>query len=226
MTRKSQGLNLVSLMLLALMSQASVLPLRAYPGDTATYHAGHPNFTIDRNIANAKMATTSSEAPQWDAGAVRDIGRGTRWAKDGKYAFHTQNEPSPWWKVELGDYYPPASDMSDPGYDSSDHNFPLGYVVIYNRTDCCSERADGLSVEIRRDLPNGKSKWSTVYTHVPNTGGPSTNPHIGGRHDDGPDTPLVLRLAAGTKGRAVRIHLNSTNYLHLDGVEVYPPDPE
>ena len=201
-----------------------VNPLRAYQDETRTFHAGHKNFVLSRNLTNAKVATTSKEDPSWDEGATKDICRGTRWAKDGKYSFHTIAMQDPFWEVELGQYFPPAVDMLKPGYNPDNHNYPLGYIVIYNRTDCCSERADGLSVYIRVDAPAKKPGWRKVYTHVPNEGGPSTNPHIGGRHDDGPDTPLVLTLKKGTRGSAVKIQLNSINNLHLDGVEVYPPD--
>ncbi len=76
-----------------------------------------------------KPVTAAEDA----AGAVDGI-------KDGKWGFHTENEASPWWQVDLGSVR------------------PLDRVVLYNRCDC-PERLIHLAVLTSDD----GATWREVY---------------------------------------------------------------
>ena len=62
---------------------------------------------------------------------------------DGKWGFHTQNEPNPWWHVDLG------------------KREALDRVVLYNRCDGCGPRNNRILLLLSDD---GK-KWATAYQH-------------------------------------------------------------
>ena len=135
-----------------------------------------------RNLARGKPASQSSRS-QWSRpddpqGAVDGV-------INGSYAFHTNNEANPWWQVDLGARY------------------RLSEVRLYNRLDCCGERARTLQVMLSDDGRN----WRTVYRH--------NGAVFGGK--DG--KPLVLPLS-GEQARHVRLQLNESNWFHLDEVEV------
>ena len=135
------------------------------------------------NLARSKPASQSSTSewsrPNDAQGAVDGI-------ISGSYAFHTSNQANPWWQVDLG------------GQASIDE------VRIFNRLDCCAERARTLQVMLSDD---GR-QWRTVYRHGGNL--------FGGR--DG--KPLKVALS-GASARYVRLQLNEANWFHLDEVEVY-----
>ena len=61
---------------------------------------------VRRGVQHGLAAATQGDA----AGAVDGV-------KDGKYAFHTNQEPNPWWQVDLGE------------------SVPIARVVVYNRLD-------------------------------------------------------------------------------------------
>lgn len=136
----------------------------------------------NRNVALGRPARQSSRS---------------RWSRDddpqgavdgeitGSYGFHTADEPNPWWMVDLG------------------RNYPLRQIRVFNRIDCCAERARTLGIYVSSDGRN----WELVYQN------PGTV--FGGK--DG--NPLVVDLR-GHSGRYVKLQLNETNYLHLDEVEI------
>jgi hypothetical protein len=134
------------------------------------------------NLARGKPASQSSRS-QWSRpddpqGAVDGV-------INGSYSFHTNNEANPWWQVDLGASY------------------RLSEVRLYNRLDCCGERARTLQVMLSDDGRN----WRTVYRH---------NGAIFGGKDG---KPLVVSLS-GEPARHVRLQLNESNWFHLDEVEV------
>ncbi len=57
--------------------------------------------------------------------------------------FSTKQERNPWGQVDLG------------------ANYALSEVRVTNRTDCCSERAGTLQVQLSTD----GGSWQTVYSH-------------------------------------------------------------
>ncbi|NTV95287.1 MAG: discoidin domain-containing protein, partial [Thiobacillus sp.] len=135
------------------------------------------------NLARGKPASQSSTS-EWsrsnDAqGAVDGV-------INGGYGFHTGNQANPWWQVDLGG------------------SARIDEVRIYNRQDCCGERARTLQVMLSDD---GR-QWRTAFRHGGTT--------FGGK--DG--NPLKVALA-GAPARYVRLQLNEANWFHLDEVEVY-----
>lgn len=133
-----------------------------------------------RNLALGRPAQMSS-----DYGLGPPAG-GVDGKIQGSFGFHTKEEPNPWFQVDLGGA------------------FTLTEARIYNRLDCCSERARTLRVLLSSDGAN----WRLAYAH---------NGTIFGGQDG---RPLVVNLQ-GTSARYVRLQLAETNYLHLDEVEIY-----
>jgi hypothetical protein len=131
-----------------------------------------------------------SSVPTWAdaAGAVDGV-------KDGKYAFHTDREPNPWWQVDLG------------------KSMPIARIVVYNRLDYPPglHNADGLIIRTSNDA----EQWTQVYDN----GGK----HFGGVAG-APPLEVTFKpgeLAA----RFVRLQIPSRTpiWLHLDEVEIYAP---
>ena len=135
------------------------------------------------NLAQGKPASQSSRS-QWSRpddpqGAVDGV-------INGGYAFHTDNQANPWWQVDLGKSY------------------RLADVRLFNRLDCCSERARTVQVMLSDD---GRV-WRTAYRH---------NGSIFGGKDG---KPLVVPLNRES-ARYLRLQLNESTWFHLDEVEVH-----
>jgi len=143
-----------------------------------------PVARADVNLALGRPATQSSFS-QWSTpigaqGAVDGI-------KNGGFGFHTQLQASPWWQVDLG-----AVRLVD-------------RVVVFNRQDCCAERARTLQVL----LSDNGAVFRTVYVHDGSIFGGARDGH-----------PLQVMLN-GAAARFVRLQLAATDYFHLDEVEVF-----
>jgi hypothetical protein len=139
-------------------------------------------------------SSTASDA----AGAVDGV-------KNGRYGFHTNYEPNPWWQVDLGS------------------SQPIGKVVVYNRLDYAPgfHNADPLLILASDD---GKS-WLPRYENQGRSfGGIAQGKPLvvdfGADRTSGGHGPL--------KARFVRIQIPSAApiFLHFDEVEIYAPgDP-
>ncbi len=82
-------------------------------------------------------ATAGNVRPEQDAAG------GCDGVKDGKWGFHTQDEPNPWWRVDLG------------------RQFALDHLLVFNRCDACGERNTRIIVWLSDDDKN----WRQVYRH-------------------------------------------------------------
>ena len=128
----------------------------------------------------SRQSSTSQWSKSDDAqGAVDGV-------RNGGFGFHTNLERNSWWQVDLGEVR------------------SLKEVRIFNRLDCCAERAR----TIRVLLSNDGLDWRPAFT---NDGG-----LFGGA--DGRPLRIMLR---GESARFVRLQLNATEYFHLDEVEIY-----
>ncbi|XP_060577542.1 uncharacterized protein LOC132734721 isoform X7 [Ruditapes philippinarum] len=98
--------------------------------------------------------------------------------------FHTDRERRPYWKVDLGDVY------------------DLQRMVLYNRQDCCSERAH--DIEILAGLTH--EDLNPIYYHAGILG-----------------NVQEIQLPAGTEAKVVMIHIKDLRpeYLHLCEVQIY-----
>ncbi|MBM4031167.1 MAG: hypothetical protein FJ291_05210, partial [Planctomycetes bacterium] len=76
--------------------------------------------------------------------------------KDGKWGFHTQSEPNPWWQVDLGE------------------KVALGRAVLWNRCDSCGERNNRILLLLSDDA----KAWQQAYQHngTPFGGAPDKKP--------------------------------------------------
>lgn len=167
-------------------------------GDVTTVRAGESavsgasteeiqSMPASENLALGKEASQSSTAVEW--GGNWDASRGVDGVKTGNLfegGFHTDNEQNPWWQVDLGSIY------------------EIAEVRIYNRLDCCSDRAKTIEVFLSED---GES-WRKAYSHDGSAFG-------------GADGNYLRVNVDGVAARYVRVQLQETNWLHLDEVEVY-----
>jgi F5/8 type C domain len=138
------------------------------------------------DVAQGKPASQSSLS-QWSSGP-RDAERAVAGITPDTFSFHTENEPAPWWLVDLRAIY------------------EIKLIRVYNRQDCCFERAKTLSVETSLD---GFSDWVTVHI--------DKNPSF---LENDPRRPLEINLSEGHRARYVRCSLHERQYLHLARVQV------
>jgi hypothetical protein len=122
------------------------------------------------------------------AGAVDGV-------KDGKYAFHTGQEPNPWWQVDLG------------------QSQPICRIVVFNRLDYAPglHNADKLRILTSDDGAGWKVRHENAGKHF---GGISGAPPLQVRFDP-PMTARFVRL---------QIPSRAPIFLHLDEVEIYAAD--
>jgi len=97
---------------------------------------------------------------------------------------HTNFDTNAWWQVQLTQLYDIES------------------IVLWNRTDCCSDRLSNFMVSV---YDGTTVVWSADF-------------YTGGGY---PDPSLSITLPAGTVGDEVRVSLNGTNYLSLAEVQVF-----
>jgi len=163
-------------------------------GDAAqtTFQLARSSFAP--HLAMGKPAAQSSTPSGFDTPGAKAAVDGNT---DGNFfngsVIHTDVETNAWWQVDLG------------------ASVPIGSIVIWNRTDCCSERLDDYWVFVSNTpfrpadtLATLKSRagvWSSHQTAVPH--------------------PSVKITASGAKGRYVRVQLSGTNGLSLAEVQVF-----
>jgi len=130
------------------------------------------------NLAAGKAASQSSTAYDSPASLAVDGNR------DGELyrgsVSHTQHEPQAWWQVDL------------------DAVTSIGEVILYNRTDCCSEQLVDFDVLLSDD----GATWRTALSH------------------EGA-APAQLALSIDGPARFVRVQLRGTGPLSLAEVEVF-----
>ncbi len=141
---------------------------------------------------------TAAEACFFPASTASDASGAVDGVKNGRYGFHTNLEPNPWWQVDLGS------------------RRPIGKVVIYNRLDYAPglHNADHLVILASDD---GKV-WTPCYDNKGKA--------FGGIKDQKP--LVVDFAAHGKHplmARFLRIQLPSPTpiFMHFDEVEVYAP---
>jgi hypothetical protein len=127
---------------------------------------------------------TQSHLSNWST--LAGASGGVDGVKNGKYGFCTRYEEDPWWQVDLLGRH------------------EIEEIVIYNRLDSDSDRADSLRILVSfngvhwRELP----EWT------------------GGRFGGIDGNPARVR-PANTEAEFIRLQLKGWTILHLDEVEVY-----
>jgi len=94
------------------------------------------------NDDRAAWLTAIQQRAASAADPAADAAGGVDGVIDGKFGFHTDQERSPWWQVDLGDVQ------------------PLDRVVIYNRT-AVPDRASRVAVLLSED----GQRWTEAYRH-------------------------------------------------------------
>jgi hypothetical protein len=144
------------------------------------------------NLAQGKPSTQSSTLSGY---GVSDAGLAVDGNTNGNFysgsVAHTNYESNPWWQVDLG------------------ASATVQSVVIFNRTDCCSERLADYWIFVSNTpfspgdtpatLQARAGTWSSHVTGIPS---PSTS------------------VTANTQGRYVRVQLSAPNFLSLAEVQV------
>jgi hypothetical protein len=139
-------------------------------------------YQLPYNLAHTPVATASQSSTAFGGVPWRanDGNTDGNWANNS--VSHTDFDSNAWWQVNLGAQY------------------PIGTVLVYNRTDCCSDRLSDFDVLVSSD--------GASWTPIGGITGAAPNPSgFGG---------------SGT-GQFVRVRLRGTNYLHLAEVQVYVP---
>ncbi|MGI8741928.1 MAG: discoidin domain-containing protein [Bryobacteraceae bacterium] len=144
------------------------------------------------NLALGKAATQSSTYPFTGAGAGSAVDGNTDGNFQDNSVTATNMEANAWWQVDLG------------------ASATVNSIVIWNRTDCCSNRLSDYWVFVSNTpfnpsdtpatLQNRAGTWSSHQTTAPN--------------------PSTTIAAGGVQGRYVRVQLTGTDFLSLAEVQV------
>jgi len=150
-----------------------------------TVGAGHwDNFywriySTPRNLAVNMPASQSSTLGSGVPWLAVDDSRDGNWSNGS--VTHTNFEASPWWQVDLGTVQ------------------NIGAVVVYNRTDCCTDRLSDFDVT---------GFDGTNWVPIGSITGPAATRN---------------EFRTSVSARIIRVQLRGSNYLSLAEVQVFPP---
>ncbi len=143
------------------------------------------------NVATDGVASQS--ATDFGGGAGRAIDGNTNGVYNNGSVTHTANQQHSWWQVDLQT----ASQISD--------------IVLFNRTDCCTNRLSNFSVFVSSQ-PFGNRSFSEL----------AADPNIWRQHVNSLSSSS-LSIPVGVQGRYVRVQLEGSGYLSLAEVQVFVP---
>ena len=202
------GFSLCNLAMTANRTVGAVFNLNAAVISTATTTISETT-SGGNNLARSGIASQSSALSKTSSKASNAIDGNT----DGKLNFTNTNfEAQPWWEVDLG-----SSQVID-------------YINIWNRTDCCMERASNFYVLVS-DNPFSAQTSSAPSISTTLSGILARGDVASYFQSSYPLSPTRIdspsfRLPAGhgaLKGRYVRVQLRDKAYLHLAEVEIFGP---
>ena len=140
---------------------------------------GNNSSSNDTNLALSGSAEQSSTSYNGDASRAIDGNTSGEWSNGS--VTHTSNEDTPWWQVRL------------------DADTTIEEVIIWNRTNCCSDRLSNFDVFVYNVA--GTQVYKTTISDAPN--------------------PSVTINTGGVTGNRIRIKLKDTNPLSLAEVQVF-----
>ncbi len=166
---------------------------------------GLPFFRLchdEQNVYVAASLTTRDESGFTGDPTALDAGGAVDGRKDGRYAFHTGQEPNPWWQVDLGE------------------RRAIGRIVVYNRLDYAPglHNADNLIILTSDD---GQT-WTPCHDN--------RGQHFGGLTSGKPLTVHFADGSSpgddALRARYVRLQIRSDEpiFFHLDEVEIFGID--
>ncbi|WP_349934903.1 discoidin domain-containing protein [Acetobacter sp. A11-2] len=148
-----------------------------------------------RLISSDCNATQSSISPWSHCQTVEeDAMQALHGYPNGNYSFHTNNDESPWWEVDLGK----EQDISE--IRIFNRVFPLDAMQDLQR------RAQGLQIYFSHDREN----YDCVYSH-------QSEDLIGGING----SPLIFVPKNLKFARYVKLQLSGRNFFHLDKIYIY-----
>ncbi|WP_412538812.1 alpha-L-fucosidase [Longispora sp. K20-0274] len=148
-----------------------------------------PLTTTRRDLAPAGQATQSSTYPGHPATLANDGDTSGASVANA----HTNSEAQPWWALDLRS------------------KEPLTNVVVWNRTDCCTDRLANFYL-----LASDNPITSTDLTTARNQAGVSS-------YYVATMTGASQTIAVNRSARFLRVQLVGTNYLNIAEVQVYGP---
>jgi len=173
----------------AVANQGEALPVLE-ASEEAAQHPPVPakNGQLSFSGTNIALGASCYQSSFYPPGSYHETNHIVDGIRTGGYSFHTDNEDRPWLMIRL----------------SPKHDFDE--VVIFNRLDHGSEKAQHLKVEMSMEAVH----WQTIFD------GLLANVPIGGI--DG--NPLRI-IVPGSSAKYLRFSLPEFGCLHLDSVEVY-----
>jgi len=190
--------NILTLTLLlpaaALAAKAALSPI---PSSSRPLGQSIPAAELRRHIEEDWLRQAEAFQPG-AAGPVttRSDARGAcDGVKNGRYGFHTAQEPNPWWQVDLGEVT------------------PLAHIVVFNRLDYAPglHNADNLRVLVSND---GRG-WTLLHENKAT--------HFGGVSGAKPLTIAVSEKKVSARFVRLQIPSDKPIYFHLDEVEILGP---
>ncbi|MFD3583312.1 discoidin domain-containing protein [Streptomyces sp. NPDC058683] len=161
------------------------------PAGTSTPDDSDYTYDPANDIARGRPATQSSTA--FDGPAAHAADGDTDGAFGSGSVSHTDHDRYAWWQVDLGSAQ------------------PLGSVNLWNRTDCCTERATDYWVFVS----------DTPLDHSLSPEQQAARPGVWSSHRPG-TMGRPTRLPVTASGRYVTVQLSGTDYLTLAEVQVFP----
>jgi hypothetical protein len=149
-------------------------------------------FGAVTNLARNKSAAQSSTISNWSAS--RAVDGNVNGVFGNNSVTHTNNNTHAWWQVDLG------------------VSAGIEQVVLYNRTDCCSNRLSNFYI-FSSDQPFGNRSLSDLLADTSIDNIYHAGYFSGAKAFDFPTT-----------GRYVRVQLSGTGYLSLAEVQVLAPE--
>jgi len=150
---------------------------------------GAPRNDID-NLAFSGTATQSSTFEQNNAFSADKAIDGSTESGTADIT-HTNNDTNAWWELDLG------------------RVVNIDSVVVWNRTNCCTDRLSDFHLLVSDQPFNSKSLSSSISQ------GGVLDRFVAGAAD------ASNEVVVGRSGRYVRVQLNGTNYLHLAEVVMW-----
>jgi hypothetical protein len=106
------------------------------------FYLRHPTLTLlDTASPNLALNKAASQSSRSVYSKENDAQGGNNGIRTGRYGFHTEKEPNPWWQVDLGT----SQNLSE--------------IRIFNRLDVASDRARSLCLMISEDGEN----WRRIF---------------------------------------------------------------
>lgn len=142
---------------------------------------GSTNPPSSDNLALTGAATQSSTNQAHGGAATRAIDNNTNGSWPEGSVTHTETETNPWWQVDL------------------ESSYSIDEIVVFNRTDCCTNRLSNYTVSVINS--DGNTTFSKSFTSAPN--------------------PSIIIDAGGAIGQIIKVQINGNGTLSLAEVQVY-----